>query len=131
MLNTKTHFEQVPLEIVRKVVEEKIQQETAMEQDQEPRGTAIQENPLGTQEQSQVLHTFSQVGVNTIYESEQRQIQEHVQEEGRIRCPGVFRFRWPIEKDETVQESRGCFFSRGRRRKRHVHSRRRREDYGG
>src|ERR1700693_2586524 len=130
MLHAKTHCEQVPLEIVRKIVEEKIQRETR-EQGQETRGTAIQENPLGTQEQSQALHTFSQVGVNTIYESEQQQIQERVQEEGHIRCPGVFRFRWPVEKGETFQESRDCFFSRGRRRKRHVHSRWRREDYGG
>src|ERR1700687_436679 len=131
MLNAKTHFEQVPLEIVRKIVEEKIQRETAREQDQETRGTGIRENPLGAQEQSQALHTFSQAGVNTIYESEQRQIQGHVQEAGRIRCTGVFRFRGPVEKGETSQESRDCFFSRGRRRKRYVHSRRRREDYGG
>src|SRR5579864_1268256 len=131
MLNAKTHFEQVPLEVVRKIVEEKIQREAAIDQDQETRVKTMQENPLGTQEQSQALHTFSQVGVNTIYESEQQQIQEHVQEEGRIRCPGVFRFRWPVEKDETVQEGRNCFFSRGRRRKRHVHSRWRRENYGG
>jgi hypothetical protein len=133
MLKTKTHFEQVPLETVRRIVEEKIQREATSEQDQEKEtpGQTMQENPLGTQEQSTALHTFSQVGVNTIYESEQQQVQEHSQEEGRIRCPGVFRFRWRDEKDETVQENRDHFFSRGRRRKRHVHTRRRREDHGG
>jgi hypothetical protein len=131
MLKTKTHFEQVPLETVRKIVEEKLLREAAREQGQETPGQTMQENSLGTQEQSKALHTFSQVGVNTIYESQQQHIQEHSQEEGRIRCPGVFGFRWRDEKDETVQENRDHFFSRRRRRKRHVHTRRRREDHGG
>jgi hypothetical protein len=34
MFKTKTHFEQVSLEIVRKIVEEQIRRETAVEQDQ-------------------------------------------------------------------------------------------------
>jgi hypothetical protein len=34
MLKPKTHFEQVPLEIVRKIVEEQIRRETAREQAQ-------------------------------------------------------------------------------------------------
>jgi hypothetical protein len=34
MFKPKTHFEQVPLEIVRKIVEEQIRRETATEQDQ-------------------------------------------------------------------------------------------------
>jgi hypothetical protein len=35
MLEPKTHFEQIPLEIVRKIVEGQIRRETAAEQDQE------------------------------------------------------------------------------------------------
>jgi L-cysteine desulfidase len=34
MFKPKTHFEQVPLEVVRKIVEGQIRQETAIEQDQ-------------------------------------------------------------------------------------------------
>ena len=34
MFKTKTHFKQVSLEIVRKIVEEQIRRETAAEQDQ-------------------------------------------------------------------------------------------------
>jgi hypothetical protein len=34
MLEPKTHFEQVPLETVRKIVEEQIRRETTGEQDQ-------------------------------------------------------------------------------------------------
>jgi hypothetical protein len=34
MLEPKTHFEQIPLETVRKIVEEQIQREIAAEQDQ-------------------------------------------------------------------------------------------------
>ncbi len=37
MLKTKTHFEQVPLETVRKMVEQQIQRETAREQERKPR----------------------------------------------------------------------------------------------
>ena len=36
MLKTKTHFEQVPLEIVEKMIEEQIQRESATEEDQGP-----------------------------------------------------------------------------------------------
>jgi hypothetical protein len=39
MLQTKTHFEQVPLEIVRKIIEEQIRRETATEQDRATKKT--------------------------------------------------------------------------------------------
>jgi hypothetical protein len=54
MLQTKTHFEQIPLEIVRKIVEEQIRRETATEQDQRTKKKALEKDPLGAQEQSTV-----------------------------------------------------------------------------
>jgi hypothetical protein len=50
MLKSKTHFEQVPLEIVRKIAEEQIQRETTTEQDQGAKKKTLEEMPLGTQE---------------------------------------------------------------------------------
>ena len=53
MLEPKTHFEQVPIEIVRKMVEEQIRWETATKQDQ---GTMLRtlEDLFGVQEQPMV-----------------------------------------------------------------------------
>jgi len=63
MLKPKTHFEQVPLEIVRKIVEEQIRRETTTEKDQGTMQRTL-EDPFGAQEQSMVRsHTFSQVEV--------------------------------------------------------------------
>jgi hypothetical protein len=60
MLEPRTHFEQVPLEIVRKIVEEQIRQETATEQDQETNKRTL-EDLFGAQEQSVArARTFSQ-----------------------------------------------------------------------
>jgi len=43
MFKPKTHFEQVPLEIVRNIVEEQIRRETAAEQDQGTKGRTLED----------------------------------------------------------------------------------------
>jgi CRP-like cAMP-binding protein len=52
MLKTKTHFEQVPLETVRKIVEEQILRETTTEQNQGTRQQRTLEDLFGAQEQT-------------------------------------------------------------------------------
>jgi hypothetical protein len=46
MLQPKTHFEQVPLEIVRKIVEEQIQREAMTEQTQGTKKKTLEEDLL-------------------------------------------------------------------------------------
>ena len=63
MLKPKTHFEQVPLEIVRKIVKEQIRRETTTEQDQGTMQRTL-EDLFGAQEQSMATsRAFSQVEV--------------------------------------------------------------------
>jgi len=63
MLQTKTHFEQIPLEIVRRIVEEQICRETATEQDQRTKKKTL-EDLFGAQEQPMARsRAFSQVEV--------------------------------------------------------------------
>ncbi len=63
MLISKTHFEQVPLEIVRKIVAEQILQETALELDRETRKKALEERLVAAQEQAMTKsRTHSDVG---------------------------------------------------------------------
>ena len=63
MLRPKTHIEQVPLEIVRKIVEEQIRQETATKQDQGTMQIAS-EDLFGVRKQPMVSRRiFSQVEV--------------------------------------------------------------------
>jgi hypothetical protein len=52
MLEPKTHFEQVPLQVVRKIVEEQFQRETTAEQDREIKKRTLEEDLWGAQEQS-------------------------------------------------------------------------------
>jgi hypothetical protein len=52
MFKPKTHFEQIPLEMVRKIVEEQIQREIAAEQAQGTKERTLQEDLLWAQEQS-------------------------------------------------------------------------------
>lgn len=62
MLISKTHFEQVPLEIVRKIVAEQILQETAL-LDRETRKKALEERLVAAQEQAMTKsRTHSDVG---------------------------------------------------------------------
>ncbi len=62
MLNPKTHFEQVPLEIVIKIVEEQIRRETTTEQDQGTTKETLKEDLLEAQEHSTASsRTFSRV----------------------------------------------------------------------
>lgn len=49
MLEPKTHFAQVPLEIVRKIVEEQIRLEKATEQDQNTKKKPLEEELLEAQ----------------------------------------------------------------------------------
>ena len=63
MLKPKTHFEQVPLETVRKMVEQQIRRETTTEQDQGTMQRKL-EDLFGAQEQSMATsRAFSQVEV--------------------------------------------------------------------
>ena len=52
MLEPKTHFEQVPLEIVRKIVEEQIRQETGAKQAQGTKKETLEEDLRGARERS-------------------------------------------------------------------------------
>lgn len=62
MLEPKTHFEQVPLQVVRKIVEEQFQRETTAEQDWETKKQTLEEDLWGAQEQSMARpRRFSQV----------------------------------------------------------------------
>ena len=49
MLEPRTRFKQVPLEIVRKIVEEQIQREKAVEQDANTKRETLEEEPLEAQ----------------------------------------------------------------------------------
>jgi hypothetical protein len=61
MLSAKTHFQQVSLEIVRRIVEEQIQREMETEQAQEAKNLTLEENFLPEQGQSMARsHKFSQ-----------------------------------------------------------------------
>jgi len=61
MLEPRTHFEQVPMEVVRKIVEEQLRRETATEQDQGIKKKTLEEDLLGAQEQSMARpHTVSE-----------------------------------------------------------------------
>lgn len=51
MLEPKTHFEQVPIEVVRKIVEEQIRREITTEQDRGIKKT-LEDGLLEAQEQS-------------------------------------------------------------------------------
>jgi hypothetical protein len=51
MLEQKTHYEQVPLEIVRKIVEEQILQEITTEQAQGTNTLKLEEDPVEAQEE--------------------------------------------------------------------------------
>jgi hypothetical protein len=62
MLNPKTHFEQVRLETVRKMMEEQAGQETATMQAQAAQKTILEEDLSGTLEQPRAsVHAISHV----------------------------------------------------------------------
>ena len=62
MLNPKTHFEQVPLETVRKMIEEQAGQETPAVQAQAAQKTFLEEDLSGTPKQPGVsFHAISHV----------------------------------------------------------------------
>jgi hypothetical protein len=62
MFKTRTHFEQVPLETVRKIVQEQIRRETTPNQDQGTQKKTLEEGQLGAQELLTASSlTFSQV----------------------------------------------------------------------
>jgi hypothetical protein len=52
MFLSKTHYEQVSMEIVQKILEEQIQTEPAIEQDQEIRKKTLNEDPIGEPQQT-------------------------------------------------------------------------------
>jgi len=65
MLRARTHFEQVPLESVRKMVEGQVPREIARERDPATRKKKVEKRLPATQEQSRVSsHTSSQVEVS-------------------------------------------------------------------
>jgi hypothetical protein len=62
MLNPKTHFEQVPLETVRKLMEEQSRQETAAVQAQAAQKIVLEDVPSEIQELRRAsFHAISQV----------------------------------------------------------------------
>jgi hypothetical protein len=64
MLHPKTQFEQVPLEIVRKILEEQIRRELTTEQDQGTQEKMLHKRPLEVGEQSMTRsRSFSRAGV--------------------------------------------------------------------
>jgi hypothetical protein len=61
MLSAKTHFQQVSLEIVRRIVEEQVRRETETEQAQGAKKLTLEENFLPEQGQSMARsHKFSE-----------------------------------------------------------------------
>ena len=52
MPEPRTHFEQIPLEIVRKIVEEQMQREIAAERTQATKEKTLEEDLWGPKEQS-------------------------------------------------------------------------------
>ena len=52
MLQPRTHYEQVPLEIVRKIVEQQIRRDSTIEQDQGTRKKTLEEDLIGEQQQT-------------------------------------------------------------------------------
>jgi predicted type IV restriction endonuclease len=52
MLHSKTHYEQVPMEIVQKILKEQIPLEPAIEQDQEIKKKALDEDPIEEPQQT-------------------------------------------------------------------------------
>jgi hypothetical protein len=52
MLIQKTHFKQVPLEFVRKLMEQQTRQETAAQRDQATGEDAAKPNPSGAREKA-------------------------------------------------------------------------------
>jgi hypothetical protein len=65
MLRARTHFEQVPLETVRKMVEGQVPREIIREQDPVTRKKNVEKRLQASQEQSRVSsHTSSQVEVS-------------------------------------------------------------------
>jgi hypothetical protein len=60
MLNPKTHFEQVPLETVRKMMEDQVQQKTAVTDAEATQKAILEEELLGSQEQPRaIFHAIS------------------------------------------------------------------------
>jgi hypothetical protein len=55
VLRPRTHYEQVPAEIVRKIVEQQIRRDPTTEQDQETRKKTLEEDLIGQQEQTVAL----------------------------------------------------------------------------
>jgi hypothetical protein len=92
MFNTKTHFEQVPLEMVKTLIEEQIRRERAMELDEEPDKPVEADHFAARTIDGAVTHLFSKGAIETIHESQRQEIQEHVQEKRRIRCSRFSRF---------------------------------------
>jgi hypothetical protein len=100
MLKAKTHFEQVPLDTVRKMVEQQIRLEITIEQEQGTKNNTLAEDLLAVQEQSMARPcTFSREVIEAIHESAQQKLEEHIQKNGRIRRPGLFGFGWSGEKN--------------------------------
>jgi hypothetical protein len=59
MLQAKTHYEQVPVEIVRKILEEQIRQDPPSEQDQGTSKKPLKEDLIAEQQAETGSGTFS------------------------------------------------------------------------
>jgi hypothetical protein len=75
MLRLKTHFEQVPLEVIRKIVEEQIRREATTEQDQGPKNEKLENDLFGTRTiNGEVPHISSGGVIEAIHESQRQKI---------------------------------------------------------
>jgi hypothetical protein len=85
MLNLKTHFEQVSLEVVRKIVEEQIQRERVVAEERGTGNKTLEGEPSGAQEPflAGPAH-FPNRRRRRNHESQQRKIQERVPEKERF-----------------------------------------------
>jgi hypothetical protein len=77
MRRPKTHFEQVPLEVVREIVEEQIRRETIKEPDQGTTDKTLENDLFGPRTiNGEAPHIFSRGVIEAIHESQQQENQE-------------------------------------------------------
>ena len=52
MLQSRTHYEQVPMEIVRRIVEQQVRRDSKIKEDQETSKKNLKEDLIGDQQQA-------------------------------------------------------------------------------
>lgn len=97
MFEAKTHYEQVPLDIVRKIVEEQILREIAIRQGQETKNRELEEDARRINVGA--LHNLQAGVIDTTHESQKQKHKEHAKERNGLQRPRVSRFGWGGEND--------------------------------